>query len=121
MATKEWIAENQDKLREYRRRWYARNKQHAISRSMDRRKELQRWLVEVKSTLACIRCGENHPGCIDLHHRDPSEKEVEVALVVMVKGWSKARILKEIAKCDPLCANCHRKLHWDERQILDPE
>lgn len=117
MATKEWIAQNQDKLREYRRGWYSRNKESSIAKSMSRRKELQAWLKSLKSALCCVKCGENHPGCIDLHHRDPGEKDVEVARVVMVKGWSKDRVLREIAKCDPLCANCHRKLHWDERQV----
>lgn len=32
----------------------------------------------------------------------------------VVRNFSKARILKEIEKCTPLCANCHRKLHYPE-------
>ena len=29
--------------------------------------------------------------------------------------WSLDRIKSEAAKCDILCANCHRKLHYDEK------
>ena len=57
----------------------------------------------------CIRCGEKHIACLDFHHRDPTEKDLEVANL----STSRARLLTEIAKCDVLCANCHRKLHWE--------
>jgi hypothetical protein len=50
-----------------------------------------------------------------LGYADPSEKDVNIANAIG-NGWSKKRILREIAKCLPLCSNCHRKLHYRERE-----
>ena len=113
MPTKEWIAQNQDRLRAYRRQYYYRNRNREIERITRRAAEIVTWFVkEVRNNLICKQCGENHPGCLDFHHRDPSEKELDICQMVQ-SGWSKRTILKEIEKCDVLCANCHRKLHFD--------
>ena len=59
---------------------------------------------------ACVDCGETHPACLDFHHRDPKQKSFSIGKEGV--KFSKERILAEIAKCDVLCANCHRKRHW---------
>jgi hypothetical protein len=41
-----------------------------------------------------------------LDHRDPGQKRTEVTRMIGRAGT--ARILDEIAKCDIVCANCHR-------------
>ena len=79
--------------------------------AQSRRKKIQRWLRETKKSLACIRCGESHIACLVFHHKDPALKETEVARVA-IRGWSIDRIKREIDKCDVLCENCHRKLHY---------
>lgn len=71
------------------------------------------WTEEFKCKLACALCGERHPSCLEFHHRDPSEKDGEVSIALA--HWSKEKLEAEIAKCDVLCANCHRKHHWRER------
>lgn len=111
MATKEWIKNNQDRVRKYRRDWYARNTTHAKSKVVERRKRNRQWLKDYKSQLECRLCGESHPACLDFHHLDPEEKEVNVGLM-LGKGWSVERMLREIKKCVVLCSNCHRKHHW---------
>jgi hypothetical protein len=61
----------------------------------------------------CMQCGEKHPACLDFHHRNPEEKEGHIG---EFRKFGTKRLLAEIAKCDVLCANCHRKFHYDERQ-----
>jgi hypothetical protein len=75
---------------------------------IERRKENYAWLRSLK--VQCIRCPENDPVCLVFHHRNPDEKEINVTTAVN-NGWSRQRILKEIEKCDVLCANCHAKEH----------
>lgn len=61
----------------------------------------------------CIDCGETHPATLDFHHRDPSEKKATIARLLSVSSIT--TIQTEIAKCDLLCSNCHRKRHYAER------
>lgn len=96
------------------RRHYARNREVISKKNSDRKKEIRKWWKDYKSTLSCIKCGENHPACISFHHRDQSEKEVNLSEAACNRGWGKERIMKEVEKCDILCSNCHRKIHWIE-------
>ena len=75
------------------------------------KEDLIEWFKKYKETLQCSVCGETHPACLDFHHRDPSTKKAPVGNMVH-RSSSKTSILREIEKCDVLCANCHRKLHW---------
>jgi hypothetical protein len=79
------------------------------------RKQAKAFIREIKSQSACVECGEDHPGVLQFHHRDPQKKRADIYTMAS-QGWSLERIKREIAKCDVLCANCHGKWHWDERQ-----
>ncbi len=74
------------------------------------------WFTELKKTLSCEHCGEDHPAVLQFHHTDPSKKELGVSDMIN-QGSSRRRVQNEIAKCDVLCANCHFKLHYNLRQI----
>lgn len=101
--------------RRARKVWYEKNKQSLIDKQREKRKEIKDWFrKEVLDGTSCIRCGENHPACMDFHHRDPSTKLEEVCEMPH-KKYSREKILEEVAKCDVLCANCHRKHHHEER------
>lgn len=72
--------------------------------------EKRAYLHEVKSQ-PCADCGGTFPPCVmDLHHRDEGEKLFNVGLSVGSVGWERLR--EEVAKCDVVCANCHRIRHF---------
>jgi len=65
----------------------------------------------------CVRCGESDLACLDFHHRDNgTTKDADIATM---RRFGTKRLLAEIAKCDVLCANCHRKHHRDERERVN--
>lgn len=88
-------------------------KKRAIGSKVILQKRNREYIVSLG--LKCEQCGENHPACLDFHHINPVSKDLEVSALV-ARGHSIDRIKKEIEKCKVLCSNCHRKLHWDDRQ-----
>lgn len=77
------------------------------------RQAMKAWLHALKRDLKCSRCPESFWACLDFHHRNPKIKEFEIR-EAFDRTLSKKRILAEIAKCDVLCANCHRKEHFKD-------
>jgi vacuolar-type H+-ATPase subunit E/Vma4 len=100
-----------EKRREYRRMWYALNNESERAHVSRRKKEIKKWFIEYKESLKCIKCGENHPATLDFHHKNRKDKLFGINTKVHA-GYSIDKIKKEIEKCEVLCANCHRKLHY---------
>lgn len=92
-------------------KWYVKNSKVHRRKIKEARLALSDWFLELKSRLECSECGEDHPRCLDFHHKDSSTKVLAVSTMVL-SGFSKETILDEINKCDVLCSNCHRKEHW---------
>jgi predicted HNH restriction endonuclease len=110
---------NPEYYREYQRRHYEANKQAYIDRAAARKEVYRAQWTAFKATLACTKCGENHPSTLDFHHvvRSPENKKVHRLIANM--AFKKA--MEELKKCIVLCSNCHRKLHWEEYQKKTPQ
>lgn len=67
--------------------------------------KFQEWKVQQK----CCKCGEAETCCLDLHHLDPTQKDVAVATVT--RSWTWNKLQTEIQKCIVVCRNCHAKIH----------
>ena len=106
-------------FREYNKGWYQRHKERLLEERRRHNIEMREWLRRYKGQLCCINCGENHPACIQFHHRDRTDKSFTIGSIVGRTHTSFRRLEKEISKCDILCGNCHAKLHWREIHELD--
>lgn len=92
-------------------RWYYKNRRHRIQTKESRRRELREWFTELKrDRFECGRCHEARPEALDFHH--PDRKHEGVSQMVN-HGYSKERIRGEMDRRTVLCANCHRREHYD--------
>lgn len=82
-----------------------------------RRRAVSAWFEQVKASLSCRRCGNADFRVLEFHHSSATDKEFAVADMVR-SGFGRRRVLAEIAKCETLCANCHRITHWEQKQSL---
>jgi hypothetical protein len=96
--------------RQHRARLAAGTRLGGSSRYLERQRA--RWRSQAAQldqlrNVACADCAERFPPCaIDFDHRDASTKEQRVMAMIGRAGTS--RILAKVAKCDIVCANCHR-------------
>lgn len=94
-------------------RWYYRNREQAIASRERRRQQRKRWFYEYKrDECACTDCGETHPATLDFHHTDRERKDGNISQLV-ARGRPREQIKAEMQKCVVLCANCHRKEHYE--------
>ncbi len=104
------MARDIEKQRAHWRNWYHKNKDAARKNRQKSFDRVNGWFKEYKKTLKCSVCGfDKHPAALDFHHRDGEVKIGDIG--TMSRRATKVKLLAEIAKCDVLCANCHRILH----------
>ena len=105
--------------------YYQRNKESLKAYAMERWRSLdddqrsarrisvsERWRIHadavdaIKLASGCIDCGYNaHSAALEFDHLPGT---VKLFCIGAAKGRSMARVLAEIAKCEIVCANCHR-------------
>lgn len=87
--------------------WSAGTKKVTSLENMLERKRKSRdyvWSILVKSE--CADCGNADPLVMEFDHLGNKVYNVSS---MMQKGYAVSALAKEIAKCEVVCANCHRK------------
>ena len=93
-----------------RKKSYDSNKEYYSLKNKKKRKENSSWYFNYKKDKQCIICGESEPICLDFHHTDGTNKDIDVSKM-RNSTYSLQKIKEEIEKCVILCSNCHRKVH----------
>ncbi len=85
---------------------YKRRKRLYLDRNLRAYAERRNIVIRAKSR-PCADCGIQYPYYVmDLDHREGVIKELSLH---SVHRATKQAVLREIAKCDVVCANCHRE------------
>jgi len=109
-----WRLNNLEEIREKDRMkaklWRQNNNEKNQENIRNRKLKTRQAIWEYKEQRGCSQCNEKDPRCLDFHHRNPKEKSYHISLGLSNK-LSLETLMKEIAKCDLLCRNCHVKLN----------
>lgn len=87
---------------EYRLKYKTHIRKYTLQKKKETRDKV--WLYF--KAHPCTDCGETNPIVLQFDHQ--KDKEIEVSILICkARPWK--RILKEISKCEVVCANCHLK------------
>lgn len=92
--------------RAYNREYYQRNKAGVWKSREKYRGGVRQRLRDIKDSTPCADCNIQYPYYVmDFDHRE--NKSFNISVGANLYGLEK--ILAEVAKCDVVCANCHRE------------
>lgn len=78
-------------------------------RGLTSRQRNQQFRADYLGTHSCVDCEEDDPDVLEFDHIPDRGKKVGNISEMVIRGAPLDRMRAEIAKCDVVCANCHRK------------
>ena len=116
MAEPRYVDRTPEEKREYHRiktaEYRARNQEMVNHRSKMALRAKGAFLRDYKAERGCADCGEKDPVVLELDHIEPSTKDRRMdkygRTAVPWRSLSLAHLKAELAKCEVVCANCHR-------------
>ena len=94
---------------------YAANKDKIKAATRARRTEIYYKIFKIRYDAACTVCGYSDYRALDFHHVEPADK-IDTIAQLANRSVSWHRIETELAKCVPICANCHRIEHYRDHR-----
>lgn len=104
-----------EKERLSRRKHYTNHKKYYLDRNQRKAELIKDEIRKIKESTPCADCKNKYPFYVmDFDHREDENKEYCVSQMM---GIGRSKILAEIAKCDIVCANCHRSRTYKRMMI----
>lgn len=85
----------------------AKRRQQQAKAQARARARAREWLKAYLESHPCVDCGQADIRVLEFDHRNPSEKLANVGRMAK-DGVGIPMLMREVAKCDVRCANCHR-------------
>lgn len=108
-----------EQKKQYMADWHQRNRDRRLPQIKERNKAyragLRLWIQQLKSETPCRDCKIKWPHYVMQFDHVGNDKEIDIANAVD-QGWGRARIQREIDKCELVCANCHAIRTHSRRQ-----
>ena len=102
----------------YGKEHYAANRARYIEQARIQKERLRlertQFLLEYFKTHPCLDCGERDPVVLEFDHL--RDKLFDISAALIQRRWS--AVLTEMAKCEVVCANCHRRRTARRRRAL---
>jgi hypothetical protein len=112
------LSEENSYKRKNRKDKFAYCKSCTTKYTIERSRQLKLECIEYKGG-KCQMCGYNkYPGALEFHHRDPSQKDFAICKRLRSAKLNE-KLKQELDKCDLLCANCHREVHFDQSRGIN--
>jgi ribosomal protein L37AE/L43A len=81
----------------------------------NRRSEARQLVEAAKREKPCPDCKRRYPSwCMDFDHVDG--RKVCAISTMVTRGLALERLIEELAKCEVVCANCHRTRTHERRK-----
>ena len=101
---------NKQDARDYGKKWYYENRERRIAgiyaNNKRRKQAIQKNVLDYLRIHPCLDCGITNPIVLEFDHINDDKKDGIAQLIVRGFGWEVVKA--EIAKCEVVCANCHR-------------
>jgi hypothetical protein len=109
---------DKERQKGYWQKYYDKNKEDVKRRAAAHAKATRKKydeMVNAAKDQPCADCGIRYPHYVMDFDHVRGEKQFNIAARYSGRYTSLAALIEEIAKCDVVCANCHRTRTWTRR------
>lgn len=78
-------------------------------------KKVKLFLVNYKKKCECSICGDKRWYVLDFHHLNDKTE----GIATLSRKGSLKLLKEELEKCIPVCANCHREIHYNKGNWIE--
>ena len=102
-----YTTKRRETWRDHYHKYGSSYRKRAVERTKGIRNDLRQRMLEYLQDKTCVVCGINDVRVLEFDHVNRATKSFSIARA-LTNTFSWSRILEEIAKCQILCANCHK-------------